>query len=82
MRIYHRINNLIIRLAVKRSPFMLPYALPALNTLRIERSHCTHRNWEHGNKSGWIGYNAYAVESILIDLFSTSEHRRGELDWV
>ena len=50
--------------------------LTAPAALRIERSHCTYRNWDHGNKSGWIGYNAYAVESILIDLFSTSEHRR------
>ena len=46
-------------------------------SLRIERGACTHRTWVHGNKTHWLGYNAYAVESVLIELFSTSEHRQG-----
>ena len=43
-------------------------------THRIERGHCSYRNWHHGNKTDWITYT-YAVESILIELFQTSEHR-------
>jgi hypothetical protein len=26
--------------------------------IRIKRYHCTHRNFHHGNRSEWVGYNA------------------------
>ncbi|KXZ50759.1 hypothetical protein GPECTOR_15g444 [Gonium pectorale] len=41
----------------------------------IPSFHCPCRIFEHGNASTWIGYNAYAVESFLHELFLTSEHR-------
>ncbi|GAX75784.1 hypothetical protein CEUSTIGMA_g3227.t1 [Chlamydomonas eustigma] len=64
----------------RKRPFIYVYdTWPEFNTdvqqYKIERDHCSYRNWVHGNRSEWIGYNAYAVESVLIDLFSTSEHR-------
>ncbi|GFR49991.1 hypothetical protein Agub_g12137 [Astrephomene gubernaculifera] len=42
---------------------------------RIERVNCKYRQWELGNNSVWITYNAYAVEPLLQELFLTSEHR-------
>jgi len=64
----------------RRRPFVYVYdTLPDYNTdimqYRIERSHCTHRIFEHGNRTSWVGYNAYAAESVLIELFHTSGHR-------
>ncbi|PNH08225.1 hypothetical protein TSOC_005205 [Tetrabaena socialis] len=45
---------------------------------RIERSHCNYRQFEHANASQWIGYNAYALESVLHEIFLSSEHRTFE----
>ncbi len=42
---------------------------------RIERAHCMHRLFTHGNASVFVGYYAYAVETVLIELFQTSGHR-------
>ena len=50
------------------------WTVPVPPPRRIERGHCSYRNWHHGNKTDWITYT-YAVESILIELFQTSEHR-------
>ncbi|GIL48810.1 hypothetical protein Vafri_5227 [Volvox africanus] len=42
---------------------------------RIERGHCSYRQFQHGNLTSWIGYNAYALESVLHETFLASEHR-------
>lgn len=36
-----------------------------------------HRTFTFGNASEFVGYYAYAVETVLIELFQTSGHRLG-----
>lgn len=38
------------------------------------------RSFQAHNRSAFVGYNAYAVEPLLHELFLTSEHRT--LEWV
>jgi hypothetical protein len=63
----------------RKRPFIYVYDTASdFNTdiiqYRIERGHCNYRNYGHGNRSDWVIYT-YAVESVLIELFQTSEHR-------
>lgn len=49
------------------------YACPLSHFLPVYRS-----AWAHANASSFVGYNAYGVESVLHELFLSSEHRTFE----
>ncbi|KXZ50749.1 hypothetical protein GPECTOR_15g434 [Gonium pectorale] len=65
---------------LRRRPYVYVYDMkPDFGTdlwqYRIEGSHCVYRTFVHGNRTSWVGYNAYAAEPVLHELFLTSEHR-------
>ncbi|GLC75556.1 hypothetical protein PLESTF_001656500 [Pleodorina starrii] len=64
----------------RRRPYIYVYDMnPEYGTdlwqYRIEGSHCVYRIFDRGNVSIWVGYNAYAAEPVLHELFLASEHR-------
>lgn len=64
----------------RKRPFIYVYDLRPeffedLMAYRIERFHCTYRTFNHGNRTEFVGYNAYAVETMLHELMLTTEHR-------
>ncbi|MEW5312044.1 MAG: hypothetical protein WDW38_003706 [Sanguina aurantia] len=61
-------------------PFIFVYELDSafytdILQYRIEKSHGLYRQFHGSNRSEWTGYNAYAIESAIHELFLSSEHR-------
>ncbi|KAG2432501.1 hypothetical protein HXX76_008846 [Chlamydomonas incerta] len=64
----------------RRRPYIYVYDMKSdfgtdLMQYRIEGSHCLYRSFTRANQSSFVGYNAYAAEPVLHELFLTSEHR-------
>ncbi|KAL6761490.1 exostosin-like glycosyltransferase [Haematococcus lacustris] len=69
----------------RRRPFIYVYDLHPMYNLhmmqyRLDRNIGVNRLFSDGNHSHWIGYNAYALETVFHELMLTSEHRTYDPD--
>ncbi|MEW5298002.1 MAG: hypothetical protein WDW36_001167 [Sanguina aurantia] len=61
-------------------PFIFVYELDSafytdILQYRIEKSHGLYREFHNANRTQWTGYNAYAIETAIHEMFLASEHR-------